>query len=132
MNKHQPVLQRSTLIFYQTYKDPSFQPTQAFSSKQYITKFTTIATTRIAHAWLTVHRKWQTAPVRKYNFGMVSIPLASNQGWQVWLQSGSDWTPNQTNPGLFQISFSTFGLNEPKCTETDLKKSQICPNLRSI
>ena len=29
--------------------------------------------------------------------------------------------PNGTNLGLFKISFSTF------CTETDLKKSQICP-----
>ena len=35
--------------------------------------------------------------------------------------------PNKTNLGLFKISFSTFGLTEPKCTETDLKKSQICP-----
>ena len=33
----------------------------------------------------------------------------------------------ETNLGLFKISFSTFLLAEPKCTETDLKKSQICP-----
>ena len=31
-----------------------------------------------------------------------------------------------TNLGLFKISFSIFWLCEPKCTETDLKKSQIC------
>ena len=35
--------------------------------------------------------------------------------------------PNGINVGLFKISFSTFWLTEPKCTETDLKKSQICP-----
>ena len=29
------------------------------------------------------------------------------------------------------ISFSTFWLREPKCTETDLKKSQICPIWRN-
>ena len=33
--------------------------------------------------------------------------------------------PNGTNLGLFKISFSTFWLGEPKCTEADLKKSQI-------
>ena len=31
------------------------------------------------------------------------------------------------NLGLFKISFSTFWLDEPKCTETYLKKSQIYP-----
>ena len=34
---------------------------------------------------------------------------------------------NETNLGLFKISFSTFWLAEPKCTETDLRNSQICP-----
>ena len=34
---------------------------------------------------------------------------------------------NGTNLGLFKISFSTFWLGEPKCTETDLNKPQICP-----
>ena len=34
------------------------------------------------------------------------------------------WTPNGTNLRLFKISFSTFWLAEPKCSETDLKK---CP-----
>ena len=29
------------------------------------------------------------------------------------------------NLRFFKISFSTFWLTEPKCTETDLKKSQI-------
>ena len=43
------------------------------------------------------------------------------------IQIGSDWPPNGTNVGLFKISFSTFWLGDPKCTETDLKKSQICP-----
>ena len=35
--------------------------------------------------------------------------------------------PNWTNMGFFRSYFSTFWLGEPKCTETDLKKSQICP-----
>ena len=35
--------------------------------------------------------------------------------------------PNKKNTGIFKISFSTFWLGDPKCTETDLKKSQICP-----
>ena len=35
--------------------------------------------------------------------------------------------PNGTNLGLLKISFSTFWRPAPKCTETDLKKSQICP-----
>ena len=37
--------------------------------------------------------------------------------------------PNGTNLGLFKISFCAFWLDEPKCTETDLKKSKICPIL---
>ena len=37
------------------------------------------------------------------------------------------WDPNGTNMRLFKISFSTFWRAAPKCTETDLKKSQICP-----
>ena len=35
--------------------------------------------------------------------------------------------PNGTNLGLFKISFSTLWRAAPKCTETDLKMSQICP-----
>ena len=35
--------------------------------------------------------------------------------------------PNGTNLALFKISFSSFWLGGPKCSETDLKKSQICP-----
>ena len=37
------------------------------------------------------------------------------------------FAPNNTNLGLFRISFSTFWLGEPKCTETDPKKSKIWP-----
>ena len=36
------------------------------------------------------------------------------------IQIGSDWPPNGTNLGL-------NNNGAPKCTETDLKKSQICP-----
>ena len=35
--------------------------------------------------------------------------------------------PNWTNMRLLKISFSTFWRRAPKCTETDLKKSQISP-----
>ena len=45
----------------------------------------------------------------------------------VRLQIGGDGAPNRTNLGLFKISFSTFWRGAPKCTETDLKKSPICP-----
>ena len=50
----------------------------------------------------------------------------------------SELAQNGTNLGVFKISFSTFWLGKkisfntfwlgvPKCTETDLKNSQICP-----
>ena len=35
--------------------------------------------------------------------------------------------PNGTNPGNFQIRFSTFWRTAPKGTESDLKISRICP-----
>ena len=35
--------------------------------------------------------------------------------------------PKWDKSGTFKISFRTFWLGEPKCTETDPKKSQICP-----
>ena len=54
-----------------------------------------------------------------------------NRDFKFGIQIRSDW-PNGTHLGLFKISFSTFGLGEPKCTETDLKKSQICPILGPI
>ena len=50
------------------------------------------------------------------------------QGCQIWHPSWLRLAPNGTNLGLFKISFSTFWLAEPKFTETDLKKPQICPN----
>ena len=40
--------------------------------------------------------------------------------------------PNGTNMGLFKISFSTFWLVEPKCTETDPKNSEMCPHFGPI
>ena len=43
------------------------------------------------------------------------------------IQIGSDWPQMEKNLGVFKISFSTFWLAEPKCTETDLKKYQIYP-----
>ena len=47
-------------------------------------------------------------------------------GCRVWLINGLDW-PEMGQVGLLKISFGTFWLPEPKCTETDLKKSKICP-----
>ena len=41
-------------------------------------------------------------------------------------QNGVRLVPNGTNLGILKISFSTFWLAEPKCTETDLQNSQIC------
>ena len=49
------------------------------------------------------------------------------QARQIWHPNWVRLAPNGTNLGLFKISFSTFWLGEPKCTETDLKKSQNCP-----
>ena len=55
-----------------------------------------------------------------------SFSYSSNQGGKIWHPNCVRLAPNETNLGLFKISFSTFWLSEPKCTETDLKKSQIC------
>ena len=40
---------------------------------------------------------------------------------------GQDWTPNWTNPGLFQIRFQYIWLDEPNILKCDLKRSRICP-----
>ena len=53
--------------------------------------------------------------------------LLGYQGCQIWHPKWVRLAPNGTNLGLFKISFSTFSLAKPKCTETDLKKSQIFP-----
>ena len=55
------------------------------------------------------------------------LPHHSSRDGQFGIQIGSDWPPNGINLGLLKICFSTFWLAEPKCTETDLKKSQIYP-----
>ena len=49
------------------------------------------------------------------------------QGCRIWHPNWVTLASNGINVGLFKISFSTFWIAEPKCTETDLKKSQICP-----
>ena len=75
-----------------------------------------------------------------------SVCAGSRDSKPVGSRLASNWVrlvPNETNLGLFKFSFSTFWLAEPKCTETDLKKSQICsiwdlsdpiwmPNLTSL
>ena len=60
----------------------------------------------------------------KYNSS--SSYYLPNQGGQIWHPNWVRLAPNGTNLGIFKISFSTFWLAEPKCTEADLKKSQIC------
>ena len=61
-----------------------------------------------------------------YCVKLILACLEHERGCQVWVQNQVILAPNGTNLGLFKISFSTFWLGEPKCTETDLKKSQIC------
>ena len=55
-------------------------------------------------------------------------------GCQIWHPNWVRLAPNQKNLGLFKISFSTFWLGEPQCTESDLKGSgPICmSNLTSL
>ena len=43
------------------------------------------------------------------------------------VQSGSDWTPNWTNPGLLQIRFQCIWRGAPNALKSDLKKPRICP-----
>ena len=50
-----------------------------------------------------------------------------NTGMAGVAQNRVSLAPNGPNMGLFKISFSTFWLAKPKGTETDLKKSHICP-----
>ena len=46
---------------------------------------------------------------------------------QIWTQNGSDWPPNGTNPGLFQIRFPYILAQRQNVLKSDLKKSLICP-----
>ena len=64
-------------------------------------------------------------------FPIISVSIGCSF-MNIWFQVRdvkicSQIAPNGTNLGLFKISFSTFWLDEPKCTKTDLKKCQICP-----
>ena len=67
----------------------------------------------------------QTAIFRRVRFtpGETYFSHRSQHGWQIWHPNWVRLAPNGTNLGLFKISFSTFWLGEPKCTETDLKIS---------
>ena len=56
-----------------------------------------------------------------------SATRRTRQGWQVWHPNWVILAQNGTNLSFYKISFSTFWLGETKRTETDLKKSQICP-----
>ena len=57
---------------------------------------------------------------------LVNIYHVANQGDRIGDKLGQ-FAPNLR---LFKISFSTFWLGEPKCTETDLKKSQMKSDLK--
>ena len=55
----------------------------------------------------------------------VKLKQNQPQTWmEVWLQSGSEWTPNWTNPGLFQIRFQyrfQFGVqSDPLWSQTSI------------
>ena len=56
---------------------------------------------------------------------MNQLQIIVNQGCQIWHPNCVRLAPNATNLGPFKNCFSTFWLPEPKCTETDQKKSQI-------
>ena len=56
-----------------------------------------------------------------------SMIYNKDQECQIWHPNWVRLAPNGTNLGFFKINFSTFWLFEPKCTEIDLQKSQICP-----
>ena len=58
--------------------------------------------------------------------------LCTPRGCQIWHTNWVRLAPNGKNLGLFKISFSTSWLGKPKFTETDLKKSQICPILANL
>ena len=57
----------------------------------------------------------------------INAQLSTVQGRQIWHQNWVILAPNGTNLGLFKDQFQYIWLGEPKCTETDPKKSQICP-----
>ena len=42
-------------------------------------------------------------------------------------EPGSDWTPNGTNPGLFQIRFQCIWRRAPNALKSNLKKPRIYP-----
>ena len=52
-------------------------------------------------------------------------PLSMYQGCQIWHSNWVRLATNGTNLGLYKISFSTFWIGKPKCTETDLKNTKI-------
>ena len=53
--------------------------------------------------------------------------IGSGQGWQICLQSGSDWPQMGQIRGFFRSDFSAFGAESPNALKSDLKKSRICP-----
>ena len=66
-------------------------------------------------------------PGRDVRVGPILIQIGPQMGTNLGLFKISFSTFSVLNLGLFKISFSTFWRPASKCTETDLKKSQICP-----
>ena len=60
-------------------------------------------------------------------WALIEFALALHQRCRIWQPNCVRLAPNGTKLGIFKIGLSTFWLAEPKCTETDLKKSQFFP-----
>ena len=66
--------------------------------------------------------------IKDVKFGIHIGPDCPTMG-QIWAFLRSVSVYFDSHLGHFTTSFSTFWLTEPKCTETGLKRSQICPIL---
>ena len=81
----------------------------------------------INHDQFQLRRNGQEIQINKSYVYSLDDVSRTCQGCQIWHPISVRLALKGTNLGLFKISFSIFWLAEPKCTETDLKKSQICP-----
>ena len=82
------------------------------------------------------HKVWLSEPQWWTNWSVISVTGQSDipglaelrvSGMSNWHPNRVRLAPNGTNLGVFKISFSTFWLAEPKCTETDLKNFKFVP-----
>ena len=60
---------------------------------------------------------------------LITFGSSSQQAWQSWRNIATDLDGLQMRKiwDVLRSVFSIFWLVEPKCTETDLRKSQMCP-----